>query len=69
MYGRSCYSGYSKRQLNVPKDFDNLRVDHIDEQFRLLLRKGVYPYEYMSSCDISKYEYEREQKVWKEFKL
>ena len=42
---RNCYSGYSKRQLSVNSEFDNLRVSHNDEQFRLLLRKGVYPYE------------------------
>ena len=47
-----CYSGYSKRQLSVNSifdDFDDLRVSHNDEQFRLLLRKGVYPYDYMTS--------------------
>ena len=48
---RNCYSGYSKRQLSVNSNFDNLRVSHNDEQFRLLLRKGVYPYECMSSWD------------------
>ena len=47
---RNCYSGYSKCQLNILNDFDNLR-DHTDEQFRLLLRKGVYLYEYVSSWD------------------
>ena len=36
---RKCYSGYSKRQLSVSSNFDNLRVGHNDEQFRLLLRK------------------------------
>ena len=87
---RNCYSGYSKYQPSVNSDFDNLRVNHNDEQFRLLLRKEVYPYEYMSSwdkfeetklppkyafhsnlnmSDISKYDYEHAQKVWKEFKL
>ena len=30
-------------------NFDNLRVSHNDEQFRILLRKGVY--EYMTSWD------------------
>ena len=39
---RNCYSGYSKRQLSVKS---------LDEQFRLLLRKGVYLYEYMTSWD------------------
>ena len=46
---RNCYSGYSKCQLSVNSNFDNLRVSHNNEQFRLLLRKGVYPYEYMTS--------------------
>ena len=49
-----CYSGYSKRQLNkdfILNDFDSLRVGHNCEQLRSLIRKGVYPYEYMSSWD------------------
>ena len=51
---KNCYSGYSKSQLNkdsILNDFGNLRVSNNDEQFRLLLRNGVYPYEYMSSWD------------------
>ena len=51
---KKCYSGYSKRQLNkyfIFDNFDNLNVGHNDEQFRLLLRKGVYPYEHMTSWD------------------
>ena len=51
---RNCYSGYSKRQLNVDsiyRAFADLRANHTDEQFRLLQKKGVYPYEYMTSSD------------------
>ena len=87
---RNCCSGYSKRQLSANSNFEDLRVSHNDEQFRLLLRRGVYLYEYMSSwdkfnetklppkeafhsnlnmSDISKYDYEHAQKVWKEFGL
>ena len=90
---KECYSGYSKRQLNKNFIFDNflnLRLNHNDEQFRLLLRKGVYPYEYKTSWDkfmetqlppkqafhsaldmrdISQYNYEHAQKVWRAFNL
>ena len=52
---RNCYVGYrlyaSTKKRSIIKDFANLRVHHNDEQFRLLLRNGVYPYEYMSSWD------------------
>ena len=51
---KHCYSVYSKRQLNkdsILNVFNNLRVGHNDEKFRLLLRKGVYLYEYMSGWD------------------
>ena len=51
---KDCHSGCSKRQLNKDSIFGNflsLRVSHNDKQFRLLLRKGVYTYEYMSSWD------------------
>ena len=44
---KDCYPGYSKHQLkkdSILNDFGNLRVGHNDEQFKLLLRKGVYPY-------------------------
>ena len=49
-----CHTGYNKRQLNekvILDNFLNLRFDHTDKQFRLLLTKRVYPYEYMSSWD------------------
>ena len=39
--------GTSRRKLEIDLIFDNLRFGLTDEQFRLLLRKGVYPYEYM----------------------
>ena len=51
---KNCYLGCSKHQLNknsIFGNFLNLRVSHNDEQFRLLLIKGVYLYEYMSSWD------------------
>ena len=44
---RNCYSGYGKRQLamdSILNNFDNLCDGHTDEHFRVLLRKGVYPY-------------------------
>ena len=52
-HGKCRYcSEYISKQLimnSLLKDFGNLKDNHIDEQFRLLLRKGVYSHKYMSS--------------------
>ena len=45
---------YSRRKLEINPIFDNLRRGCTDEQFRLLLRKGIYPYEYMD--DFSRFK-------------
>ena len=45
---------YGKRKLNKEltfKKFLNFKRGHTDEQFRLLLSKGVYPYKYMTSWE------------------
>ena len=39
------------RKLEIDLIFDNLRVGHMEEQFRLLLRKIVYPYKYKDSSE------------------
>ena len=43
--------GASNCKLEIDPIFDNLRVGHRDEQFRLLLRKGVYSCKYMNSWE------------------
>ena len=51
---KDCHENYGKRKLNkelILKKFHNLKLGHADEQFRLLLSKGVYPYEYMTSWE------------------
>ena len=51
---KDCHEDYGKRKLNeelIFKKFLNLRLSHMDEQFRLLLSKGVYLYEYMMSWE------------------
>ena len=53
---RNCYDLQDKRQLNermLKIRFSNTYqyCGGEDEQFRLLIRKGVYPYEYMDSFD------------------
>ena len=44
-------------KLEIDLIFDNLRVSHMDEQSKLLLRKGVYPYEYVNDCEKFKENY------------
>ena len=39
--------GASHWKLEIDQIFDNLRVSDMDEQFWLLPRKGVYPYEFI----------------------
>ena len=49
-----CHEGYGKCKPNkelIFKKFLNLKLSHMDEQFILLLSKGVYPYEYMTSWE------------------
>ena len=37
----------SQWKLGIDQIFDNLRVGCMDKQFQLMLRKGIYSYEYM----------------------
>ena len=51
---KKCYSGYAKQELKkdkIFKNFTNIYKDTKgnDEQFKLLLRKRVFPYEYIDS--------------------
>ena len=51
---QDCHENYSKHKLNeelIFKKFRNLKLGHTDEQSRLLLSKGAYPYEYMTSWE------------------
>ena len=43
--------GNSNRKLTINLIFDNLRISHMDEQFRLLLRKKVYSHEYRDNWE------------------
>ena len=51
---KDCHEDYGKCKLNkelIFMKFLNLKLSHMDEQFRLLLSKGVYQYECMTSWE------------------